>query len=80
MCITSMALFMTFALGPETFAIVDANMQWTVEPGTYHFLIGSSRADIRLMGKITFPNSKVKFTQSSRQGANRALLMNSPAD
>ncbi|MBR5171646.1 MAG: glycoside hydrolase family 3 C-terminal domain-containing protein [Muribaculaceae bacterium] len=46
---------MTFALGPETFAIVDANMQWTVEPGTYHFLIGSSRADIRLMGKITIP-------------------------
>ncbi len=46
---------MTFALGPETFAIVDANMQWTVELGTYHFLIGSSRADIRLMGKITIP-------------------------
>ena len=56
MCITSMALFMTFALGPETFAIVDANMQWTVDPGTYHFLIGSSRADIRLMGKITIPD------------------------
>lgn len=47
---------MTFALGPETFAIVDANMQWTVEPGTYHLLIGSSSKDIRLMGRITIPD------------------------
>ena len=37
-------------------AIVDADMQWTVEPGTYHLLIGSSSKDIRLMGKITIPN------------------------
>lgn len=37
-------------------AIVDADMQWTVEPGTYHVLIGSSSKDIRLMGRITIPD------------------------
>jgi len=37
-------------------AIVDANMEWTVEPGTYQILIGPSSNDIRLMGKITIPN------------------------
>ena len=36
-------------------AIVDADMQWTVEPGTYHLLIGSSSNDLRLMGRITIP-------------------------
>jgi len=36
-------------------AIVDADMQWTVEPGTYHVLIGSSSKDIRLMGRIIIP-------------------------
>ena len=37
-------------------AIVDANMKWTVEPGTYHVLIGPSSKDIRLMGRITIPD------------------------
>ncbi len=37
-------------------AIVDADMQWTVEPGTYHLLIGSSSKDIRLMEQITIPD------------------------
>ena len=37
-------------------AIVDADMQWTVEPGTYHLLIGSSSKDIRLIGRITIPD------------------------
>jgi len=37
-------------------AIVDADMQWIVEPGTYHLLIGSSSKDIRLMGRITIPD------------------------
>jgi len=36
-------------------AIVDADMQWTVEPGTYHLLIGSSSKDIRLMEQIIIP-------------------------
>ena len=33
-------------------AIVDADMNWTVEPGTYQILIGPSSNDIRLRGKI----------------------------
>ena len=37
-------------------AIVDTNMKWTVEPGTYHVLIGPSSKDIRLMGRITIPD------------------------
>ena len=37
-------------------AIVDADMKWTVEPGTYHVLIGPSCKDIRLMGRITIPD------------------------
>ena len=37
-------------------AIVDAKMEWTVEPGTYQILIGPSSNDIRLMGKITIPD------------------------
>ncbi len=37
-------------------AIVDADMQWTVEPGTYHLLIGSSSKDIRLMEQIIIPD------------------------
>ena len=46
---------MTFVLGPETFSIVDDNMKRTVEPGSYHVLIGSSSTDIHFMGKITIP-------------------------
>lgn len=46
---------MTFVLGPETFSIVDANMKRTVEPGSYHVLIGSSSTDIHFMGRITIP-------------------------
>ena len=42
-----------FSLDPEAFAIVDANMQWTAEPGTFDVLIGSSSTDIRLKGSIT---------------------------
>ncbi len=33
--------------------IVDANMEWTVEPSTYQILIGPSSNDIRLKGRIT---------------------------
>ena len=46
---------MTFVLGPETFSIVDDNMKRTVEPGSYHVLIGSSSTDIHFMGRITIP-------------------------
>lgn len=46
----------TLHLDYDDLAIVDAKMQWTVEPGTYHVLLGASRTDIRLMGKITIPD------------------------
>ena len=46
----------TLHLDYEDFAIVDANMEWTVEPGTYQMLIGPSSGDIRLKGCITIPD------------------------
>ena len=46
----------TLHLDYEDLAIVDANMQWTVEPGNYHVLIGSSSKGIHLMGSITIPD------------------------
>ena len=46
----------TLHLDYDDLAIVDANMKWTVEPGTYHALIGPSSKDIRLMGRITIPD------------------------
>ena len=45
----------TFDLDYGDFAIVDANMNWTLENGTYQILIGASSADIRLKGTITIP-------------------------
>lgn len=46
----------TLHLDYDDLAIVDANMKWTVEPGTYHILIGTSSNDIRLKGRITIPD------------------------
>lgn len=46
----------TLHLDHNDLAIVDANMQWTVQPGTYHLLIGPSSNDLRLMGRITIPD------------------------
>ena len=46
----------TLSLEYDDLAIVDANMKWTVEPGTYQILIGSSSNDIRLKGRITIPD------------------------
>lgn len=46
----------TLHLEHEDFAIVDANMQWTVEPGTFDVLVGASSEDIRLQGEIEIRN------------------------
>jgi len=42
----------TLHLDRDAFAIVDANMQWTVEPGVFDILVGASSEDIRLKGEI----------------------------
>lgn len=42
----------TLHLDRNAFAIVDANMQWTVEPGIFDVWVGASSEDIRLKGEI----------------------------
>ena len=39
---------MTFELTPEDLQLLDRNMQWTVEPGEFEFMIGASSKDIKL--------------------------------
>ena len=46
----------TLSLEDDDLAIVDANMKWTVEPGSYQILIGPSSDDTRLKGNITIPD------------------------
>jgi beta-glucosidase len=42
-----------FLLRPDDLALLDKNMNWTVEPGTFEIWIGSSSADIKLKKIIT---------------------------
>ena len=37
-----------FTLHPEDLMILDKNMNWTVEPGEFEFMLGASSEDIRL--------------------------------
>jgi len=46
----------TLHLDYDDLAIVDANMKWTVEPGSYQILIGPSSDDTLLKGNITIPD------------------------
>ena len=41
-----------FSLKPEDFELLDKNMNWTVEPGKFEILIGSSSEDIKLKQEI----------------------------
>jgi beta-glucosidase len=41
-----------FTVGPEDLMLLDRDMKWSVEPGTYDVLIGASSEDIRLRGKF----------------------------
>lgn len=42
----------TFTLNPDDLEILDKNMNWTVEPGEFEIMVGSSSVDIKL--KDTF--------------------------
>ena len=48
-----------FVLQPDDLALLDKNMNWTVEPGAFKIMIGSSSVDIRLSEtfKILVPES-----------------------
>lgn len=41
-----------FTLKPEDFMLLDKNMDWSVEPGEFEFMIGASSEDIRLKQSI----------------------------
>ncbi|HWJ91558.1 MAG TPA: fibronectin type III-like domain-contianing protein, partial [Flavisolibacter sp.] len=42
-----------FVLHPDDLAILDKNMNWTVEPGQFEIMIGSSSTDIKLKKTTT---------------------------
>lgn len=42
-----------FELNPEDFQLLDARLQWVVEPGEFEVMIGASSEDIRLAETIT---------------------------
>jgi len=42
-----------FVLHPDDLALLDKNMNWTVEPGKFQVMIGSSSEDIKLKAEFT---------------------------
>ncbi len=42
----------TFILTPDDLALLNRNMDWIVEPGTFDVMVGSSSEDIRLRGSL----------------------------
>jgi beta-glucosidase len=45
-----------FVLEPDDLALLDKNMNWTVEPGSFKVLIGASSEDIRLEHEFVIEN------------------------
>ena len=45
-----------FTLHPDDLAILDKNMNWTVEPGVFKILVGSSSVDIKLSDQFKIEN------------------------
>ena len=46
----------TLHLDRNDFAIVDADMHWTIEPGAFDVMVGASSEDIRLQGELEIRN------------------------
>ena len=45
-----------FPLPLRELRMLDAGMRWTVEPGVYRVLVGTSSRDVRLRGELTLPD------------------------